>query len=52
MIFAGVDLAQERGTIVGATITMGVTLAIAGIAVGAVHGVALVHLWQNGDVAT
>jgi len=44
VIFAGVDAAGKSGTVVGGITIMAVTLAVTGLAVGAVHGAVLVKL--------
>jgi hypothetical protein len=48
IIFAAVDLAIERGTVVGGVVTMAVALLVAGAVVGAIHGTALVYLARRG----
>jgi hypothetical protein len=44
IIFAAIDRAQRSPMLVGGVVTMAIALALAGAAVGAIHGVALVKL--------
>jgi len=44
LIFAGIDLAQKLASRLMVVVVMGVTIALAGSVVGAIHGVALVVL--------
>lgn len=44
LIFAGIDLAQKVASPLMASVVMGMTIALAGSVVGAIHGVALVIL--------
>ncbi|MBF2073999.1 MAG: hypothetical protein IGS50_09600 [Synechococcales cyanobacterium C42_A2020_086] len=44
LLFAGIDLAQTQGSIVGGVIVMAVCIAITGAVVGAIHGVILIAL--------
>lgn len=48
LVFAGVDLAQRTGTVGGGILVMGASIALAGAAAGAIHGVALLRLAAPG----